>query len=57
VRQGGEAIDIFRLNMDGVNDWPKEDWWWPLIQQFADRRRRSLKEGASTVDHQRRVKS
>ena len=36
VHQGGEAIDIFRLNKDGVNDWPKEDWWWPLIQDFAD---------------------
>ena len=36
VRQGGEAIDIFRLNRDGVHDWPKEDWWWPLIQEFAD---------------------
>ena len=46
MRQGGEAIDIFRLNMDGVNDWPKEDWWWPLIQQFADGDVH-LKEGAS----------
>jgi len=35
VAQGGTNLDIFRLNKDGVNDWPHENWWWTVIEDFA----------------------
>ena len=35
VKQGGEAIDIFRLCKDTVDDWPRADWWKTLIADFA----------------------
>ena len=34
-RQGGNALDIFRLNKDGTNDWPYADWWWTVLEDFA----------------------
>ena len=35
VKQGGEAIDIFRLCKNTVDDWPRADWWKTLISDFA----------------------
>jgi len=35
VRQGGEAVDIFRLCKNTVDDWPRADWWGKLISDFA----------------------
>eukprot|EP00939_MAST-03C_sp_MAST-3C-sp1_P004471 g4471.t1 len=35
IRQGGEAIDIFRLCKNTVDDWPRADWWAALISDFA----------------------
>ena len=35
VKQGGEAIDIFRLCKNTVDDWPRADWWATLISDFA----------------------
>ena len=35
IKQGGEAIDIFRLCRNTVDDWPRADWWATLIAAFA----------------------
>ena len=35
VKQGGEAVDIFRLCKNTVDDWPRADWWATLISDFA----------------------
>ena len=35
VKQGGEAIDIFRLCKNTKDSWPYADWWAPLISDFA----------------------
>lgn len=35
VKQGGEAIDIFRLCKSTVEDWPHDDWWTTVISDFA----------------------
>jgi hypothetical protein len=33
--QGGRLINIFRLLKDGKSDWPRDDFWWPLLESFA----------------------
>lgn len=33
-QQGGSRVDIFRLLMDGTNNWPA-DWWFPPLEAFA----------------------
>ena len=35
VKQGGQAIDIFRLCKNTVDDWPRAPWWTSLISAFA----------------------
>jgi len=35
VKQGGNAIDIFRLCLDDEDGWPHDDWWTTLISDFA----------------------
>ncbi len=32
---GGERLDIFRLLMDGTNNWPPE-YWWTSLEQFMN---------------------
>lgn len=33
---GGTRLDIFRLLKNGVNDWPKDDFWWDVLGEFLD---------------------
>ena len=34
VSQGGNAIDVYRLLKDEKDDWPHENYWWDLFEQF-----------------------
>ena len=36
VKQGGNALDMFRLQQ-GKDDWPnaQDDWWWDILQSFG----------------------
>ena len=35
AEQGGRAIDVYRLLMDGESDWPFDDWWWSVFEDFV----------------------
>ena len=36
AKEGGSAIDIFRLLKDGAgkDDWPHAEWWWTVLEEF-----------------------
>ena len=36
VNQGGNNIDVYRLLKDGKDDWPHEEFWWDLFEDFMD---------------------
>lgn len=36
MENGGTRLDVFRLLKDGFNDWPKEDWWWEVFEEFME---------------------
>jgi hypothetical protein len=37
VREGGSSLNIFRLLKDGVgrHDWPHDDFWWRIFEEFV----------------------
>ena len=35
AEQGGRAIDVYRLLMDGESNWPFDDWWWSVLEDFV----------------------
>jgi len=34
AKAGGLKLDVFRLNMDGTNDWPSDNFWWSVFEDF-----------------------
>jgi hypothetical protein len=33
--QGGSEIDVFRLAENAAENWPREEFWWEVLTDFA----------------------
>lgn len=31
---GGYELDIYRLLQDATDNWPRDSYWWPILEEF-----------------------